>query len=236
MSIYGKAAAAAVLVLLVVSCTSASKKETSSEAYAHYKLGLSHYKVGSTQLAFVEFQKSLELVANSKETHNALGTVYMDLEDLSSAMKHYSRATALGPSYPEAHNNLCYVRYLTKDYPGAVASCKRALENPTYLTPEKAFYNLGRTYLRQGSNDLAIDAFTDALRRFPRLHLAYYGMALALNAKKQYGNAADALKEAIALDSRFKGDPELAEREFMKMSSDPGEQSDLDAYLEILNY
>lgn len=223
------------LIVLTSSCSSAQKKK---EAQAHYKIGASHLNAGNSQLAYVEFQRAVELDSGSKEVHNALGLTYLKFADWKKAEQHFKEAVDIDSDFSEAHNNLCWAYYLTKHYESAVESCLRALENKLYSTPEKAFYNLGLSYLRLGKNNEAIEAFNDASRRQPTLSLAYYGLALAYNAKGMYGDAASAMEKAVGLDSRFQGDRKKAEREFSASQSgaDQRELNDYRNYIEILRY
>lgn len=215
------------------SCASVQKVE---EARAHYKMGVSHLNVGNIQTAFVEFQKALELDPDNKEVHNAVGVVYLQLFDLEKAKQSFLNAVKVESNYSEAHNNLCFVYYRTKRFKKAIKSCKKALQNPLYVTPEKAFYNLGRSYYKLGRYNEAVDAFTDAIRRLPGLYPAYYSLALAYNAKQMYGNAASAIAKAIELDPRFRGDAGKAEEEFKKQAAEAQERRDLQDFLEILKY
>lgn len=223
---------ALLMLVLSVSCTSTAKRQ---QAQAHYKIGASHLNTGSVQSAYIEFQKARDLDPRNKEILNALGIVYLRLEDLKKAEELFSKAVGEDSVYSEAHNNLCFVYLRMERWEDAVKSCKRALKNPLYATPDKAFYNIGLAYFKLGRLDEAAKAFNDALLRQPLLYHAYYGLALANNAKKLYGDAASAMAKAIELDPRFKGSRRKAEEEFSRPGASP-EQKDYRDYLEILRY
>lgn len=224
-----------VLTVVLMSCATISE-ENKQKAQAHFKIGVSHLDSGNIQPAYVEFQTALSLDPNNKEIHNALGAVYLRLSDLRAAEEEFQNAVRIDPSYSDAHNNLCYVYYQLRQWDKAIESCKVALENPLYVTPEKAFYNLARAYYRRGNYDGAIKAYDDALKRFPGLYLAYYGLALCYNAKEQYGMAAEALDEGIRLDPVLKGDRERAEEVFQKRKGRGEEPQDIRDLIEILKY
>jgi Tfp pilus assembly protein PilF len=214
-------------LIVLVSCATA-KVGNVNKARAHYKLGVSHLSSGNIQPAYVEFQTALQLDPKNKEIYNALGNVYLSLSDPQAAVKQFQKAIKLDHKYSDAHNNLCYTYYLLGQWDRAIASCKGALSNPLYVTAEKAYYNLGRIYYRKGDYDEAMKAYDDSLKRMPGLYLAYYGIALSHNAKRQYGKAAESMMKGIKLDPSFRGDIEKAEKEFAsRMDRD---------YIEILKY
>jgi type IV pilus assembly protein PilF len=224
-----------VIMTLAVSCATTSKKDI-QQAQAHYKMGVSHYAGGNIQAAFVEFQTALNLDPDNKDVHNYLGVVYRRLGDLNAAEEHFLKATAIDPEYSDALNNLCLVNYETRQYERAVDNCKKALENPLYASPDKAFYNMARAHYRLGNFDAAIDAYQEALKRVPGLYPAYYGLALCYNAKEEYGMAAEALGEAMRLDPSIRGDRSKAEEVFMTRKNKGENPADVKDLLEILNY
>jgi tetratricopeptide (TPR) repeat protein len=107
------------------------------------------------------------------------------------------------------------------------------------LNPEKPYYNLGNVYYRQGLYEKALRAYKSAVLRRPEFHLPYYGMALSYNMLKRYGDAADALEQAIKLDPVIKGDRDRAEEFFKQMklkATDPAVEQDYNDLLDILYY
>lgn len=229
-------ASALVLALVVVCISCAGFGAKKNEARAHFLRGVAYLSGNRVQEAYVEFQKSLELNSRDKETHNALGNIYIRLVDYQKAEEHFKKAIRLDRKYSEAYNNLCFIYYEQDRWDDAVEKCNIALKNLLYTTPEKAFYNLGRSYYRARKYPEAIEAYTDAIRRFPRGGQLFYALALAYNARQMYGNAADAMDSAIKNDTRFRGDRDKAEMEFKKQMDIADNPQDLEDYLEILKY
>jgi tetratricopeptide (TPR) repeat protein len=224
-------------VFLALSCAGTGDKK--SKAGAHFKLGASKLHSMQYQAAYIEFQKALKLNPRDKEIHNAIGTVFIKLDEYPKAEGYFLKAVRLDSDYSEAYNNLCFVYYTAGRWTEAERNCLKALENPLYVTPEKAYYNLARTYYRSGNFSGAIEAFYAALKRFPSLVPAYYGLAVAYNAQGRYGEAGDAIGKALARDVRFKGSRTRAEAEFRRQlasTADKNAVKDLSDYLEILNY
>ncbi|GAB4389438.1 MAG: hypothetical protein Kow0025_14760 [Thermodesulfovibrionales bacterium] len=229
---------AASLSLAALSCSVSGK---GARADAHFKLGNSYLVVGENQAAFVEFQKALELDPRNEKVHNAIGVVYLNLDDYGKAREYFANAVRLDPSFSEAFNNLCFASYSLKRWSDAVEACRKALENPLYLTPEKAYYNMARAYYRMGEYRKAEEAYEDAIKRFPReapnRFIAYYGLALAYNALEMYGKAASTMAKAVRMDPAFEGDINKAEEAFRTMEARTAEeQKDFRDLIEILRY
>ncbi len=225
-----------VLVFAIASCRSPGSKR-SEIAQSKYQLGMSHLVSGNTQSAYVKFHEALKIKPNHKEALNGLGQTYMNLREFDNAEKYFRKATKVDGSYSEAHKNLCFALYNMGRFEDAVKSCKRALENPVYRSPEKAYYNMGISYYQLAMYPDAIDAFNNAVKRFPRFLPGYYKLALSYNANRQYGKASDTMNKAIGLDPRFQGDKLLAERRFMELK-EKGILSPAEAEhrLDILHY
>lgn len=222
-------------LLAAAACAGPSMER--KESVAHYKLGLSRLNDNDLQGAFVEFQKSLRLYQGDKEVYNAIGIVYMGLEDYDSAEQSFKSAAAIDPSYSEAYNNICFIHAKKLDNEGAITYCNKALENTLYTTPEKPFYTLGRVYYRMGNYEESIKNYLQATRRAPMWPQPHYGAALAYNASGNFGKAAEAVTRAVSLDGRFRGDRILAESEFRKQVIMGGDDArDLKALIEILKY
>jgi Flp pilus assembly protein TadD len=225
---------ALVFILLSISCS--GFKNRKNEAKAHYLRGVSLLSSNRVQDAYVEFEKSLLFNPNDKETHNALGNIYIRLVEFRKAEKHFKKAVRIDRKYSEAYNNLCFIYYEQDMWKDAIKNCNRALKNKLYTTPAKAYYNLGRSYYRSGKYPEAAEAFTSAIKRYPEGVQVYYALALAYNAQKKYGKASKAMNKAVKNDSRFKGNISKADKEFRKQRNIADNPKDLDDYIEILKY
>ena len=69
---------------------------------------------------------------------------------------------SLDQDYSEAHLYLGQVLEVQGRWPEAIASYRRALGNPTYGTPDLAWYHLGRALIHQGDYPGAMRALEDA--------------------------------------------------------------------------
>ena len=228
--------AIAALAVGVSSCRTPGSK-SSEIAQSNYQLGMSHLVSGNTQAAYVEFHEALRIKPKHKEALNGLGFVYLSRNDYKKAEESFRSAAKVDKEYSEAYNNLCFALYSQGMYNEAIESCSQALDNPVYPSPEKAFYNTGRSYHKMGRYKDAIEAFGEALKRHPNFFQGLYAQALSYNSNRQYGKAAEAMNVAVGLDPRFKGDKHLAESKFKELKERgtiaPEEVSQ---FLEILHY
>ncbi|MEW6418611.1 MAG: tetratricopeptide repeat protein [Nitrospirota bacterium] len=227
------------LIIFLTSCATVVSKEDTRNASAHYQIGLSYYNENNVQMAYIEFQKALELNPYYKEVLNAIGTIYLlKFKDFQKAIDFFQRALKIDPKFSEAHNNLGFAYEKTGRFDDAIDFYKKALSNTMYQSPEKAYNNLGRVYYRLGRYDEALEAYKAAIRRVNDFYPSYYGLSLCYNAKGQYGDAASAIERAIELDPIYKGDRDKATEDFKnrKLTAKGEEEKDIGDYIEILRY
>jgi tetratricopeptide (TPR) repeat protein len=227
---------ALILLFLVSSCATAGHDLDKSSA--HYQMGLSYATEKKMQLAFVEFQKAVDLNSDNKEALDALGIVYLEFGDLQKAEESFLKAIRIDQDYSEAYSNLGATYGRMGKWSDAISAFKAAVKNPLYTKPEIAYNGLGDAYCRLGRFDDAIDSYGAALKRVPDFYHAYYGLALCFNAQGRYGDAGAAMTHAIDLDPLFKGDRDKAAEYFntRRLEARSEELKDINDYLEILNY
>ncbi|MGB9716596.1 MAG: tetratricopeptide repeat protein [Thermodesulfovibrionales bacterium] len=224
-------------VIIHFSCATGTVKNV-EKANAHYQLGVSYLNENKLQMAYVEFQKAIELDPDNKDVYQALGIIYLNFDDLQRAKDSFLKAVNLDPNFSEAYNNLGVTYGKMGKWSEAINSFKSALKNPLYRTPENAYGNLGNAYYRLGRIDDAIDNYKEALKRSPDYYRSYYGLALCYNIKGQYGDASNAFTKAVELDPLFGGDMEKAFRFFdnKRLTAKGEEAKDILDYLEIMRY
>ena len=224
-------------IFFLCSCATAGLKNI-EKANAHYQLGVSYLNEDKVQMAYVEFQKAIELDPNNKDVLNALGIIYLKFDDLQKAKNSFLKAVSIDPDFSEANNNLGGTYGKMGMWSDAVNSFKTALKNPIYKSPERAYSNLGNAYYRMRRIEESIEAYKEAIKRNPDYYPSYYGLALCYNIKGQYGDAASAFTRAIELDPFFMGDREKAMKYFddKRITAKSDEVKDIIDYLEIMKY
>lgn len=235
-----KITALACFLLIVTSmgCASAPAKEKGNEAEFHYKMGLSYLNESNIQMAFVEFQKSIQLRPNDKNTLNKLGLIHIYLEEYDKAQDYFMRAISMDEGFSEAKHNLATVYLNQHKYKEAEQTLKSALSNPIYATPENSFHLLGVIYYRTGDYHAAVNAFKASLKRSPNFPLPLYGMALSYNKMGRYGEAAASITRAIEIDPSFKGNRDLFTDHIKRklITAKNEDEAEFRDYLEILKY
>ena len=222
---------------LLSGCASVSVEQQKESEY-YYKVGLTYLNENKFQMAFVQFQKALQLDPDNKRAMNSLGLVYYQLEDYEKAKDLFISAVYIDPNFSDAYTNMGITYMKTAQWREALESFKKALSNPLYQNPERAFYNRGVCYYRAGQYDLAVNEFKDAIRRAPSYALPYYGLALAYNKAGKYGDASAVVARAIEIDPAYKGDRTKFQEDMKHkaMSIRGEEEADFRDYMDIMRY
>lgn len=139
------------------------------DADVHYKLGRAHLNEKNLQMAFIEFQKAIETDPNDKTYYYALGYVQVEMGRLEDAVVSYKKALTIDPMYAEAYNSLGAVYGKMERWDDAINEYKKALNNPQYLTPQIAHYNLGYAYFNKGDYSSAALEFKEAAKIQPTM-------------------------------------------------------------------
>ena len=166
------------ICLLFTGCATTPSVEKVQMAQVHYKLGLAYLTEDRIQEAFVEFQRSIALNPEDKESLNALGFIYARLEKYSDAISSYKKALMVDPNYSEAHNNLGVTYMKLEQWDEAIKSFQLALKNPLYATPDKAYSNMGFSLYKKGEYLKAMESSKEAIKRSPDFPYPLYVLGL----------------------------------------------------------
>ncbi|MCP9451227.1 MAG: tetratricopeptide repeat protein [Nitrospira sp.] len=182
----------------------AATEEEIRKSQGYYQEGLATLP-GDRQRAFVSFQKAVQLNPNNKEARYALGHVYAMQGKLTKAEEEFRAAIKIDEDYSEAHTYLGQILASQSRWDEAIKSYRRALANPLYVTPDLAWFHLGRALAQKGDLQAAMEAFEDALTTSPpsvppamtHLELAQVYIKLGYVTK-----AREALKQVELLDQK----------------------------------
>jgi Tfp pilus assembly protein PilF len=212
--ITGKRVATAWPVLVVASCLAAlaacASEEAAKRGRAYFNEGMASLEQDQ-QAAFVSLQKAVQADPKLKDAHYYIGHIYVLKEKYPEAEEQFRKVLSLDPDYSEAHNYLGQVLEAQGRWKEAIASYRRALNNPTYATPDIAWFKLGRALRHEGDLKQALLALEDAQTISP-LSVPPVLMQLELGRTYQQlgyvAKAREALTKAADLD---KTGPEGAE-------------------------
>lgn len=104
-------------------------------------------------------------------------------------------------------NNICYSKFATGDYDGAIRYCTSAIESGELSDPDliAALINRGVAYKSSGRYELAVADYTRALRIAPKDALLFQNRANALREMGDYDAALEDIQKSIDLDPKSAG-------------------------------
>jgi len=171
------------------------------DAEAHYKFGIAYLQDSppQLQLAYIEFQKALELDPRNRDAHYALGHVFFLQESYGSAIDSFQKVLAIHPQDSEAHNYLGRIYSLQGEYDKAMASYEAALSNPKYATPEIPYWNMASMHDRRKQYPEAVIALKNVLRLNPNLVAVHNFLGRVYSKMGEVSKAIASYREAIRI-------------------------------------
>lgn len=141
-------------LLVACACSGAPSRKDQERAEIHYNLGAEALRAGRVQDALREFDEALDADEQFADAHLGRGLVMeYGFGKLDDAEKHYRRAIALRPAFPEAHNDLGQLLARTGRLDEAIREFDVALDNMLYKEPFVARCNKGLAIYRSGRRD-----------------------------------------------------------------------------------
>ncbi|MCF8038094.1 MAG: tetratricopeptide repeat protein [Desulfohalobiaceae bacterium] len=163
------------LVAIASGCSGLQVREPTlgKEVRARMDLSKSHLRNGQPRQGLQELLRIQDRAKHIPEYHFLMGLTRMQLREPESAAEHFKQAVELEPGYGEAWNNLGQVLVSLDRLEKAEEAFNRALDIPTYLTPEYPAYNLARLEMKRGRTDLALKYAALSLEENKRYSPAY---------------------------------------------------------------
>ena len=173
-------------------------------AEAHKILGRDLMIIGRFDAAQTEFEQGIRYDPASAEIHYDLGKLFSMQDNWENARKEFQEALRLNPSYVEAIDALGFALEALGDDAAAVANYEEAiaLNEQRHGKFASADVNLSAYYNRTGDPTRALEFAQKALDLDPKSDRAWFQKARAAELQGKTEQAADALKQAIALNSR----------------------------------
>jgi type IV pilus biogenesis/stability protein PilW len=168
------AAVLAVALASAAGCASTPNPRERQRAEIHYDLGLEALRASKFQEALKELDIALAAIEEFPEAHVARGLVMeLGFGKLGDAERHYRRAIALRPQYPEAQNNLGQLLAKRGRLEEAIAAFDAALGDMMYREPYVARCNKGEALVRLGRRDEGIAELETCVKLAPRYCLGH---------------------------------------------------------------
>jgi type IV pilus assembly protein PilF len=158
---------------------------------------------GNYPQALSELLKAEKLDSSSPTIQNSLGLAYYFRQRLDLAEVHLRKAVSLQSTYSEARNNLGRVLSDAGKLDEAIIEFKKVIADLTYVSPERAFTNLGLTQFRLGQYEVAKKTLTKSLeiQRENCLAQSYFGRCFY--ELKDYRRATETLDRAVGYCQRI---------------------------------
>jgi type IV pilus assembly protein PilF len=181
--------ALALIAAILAACTSQSTVTTKpvtegevsdgrSRAAAHTGLAGEYYARGNWAVALSESREAIRFDSNYYPAYNMMGLVYMELREDGPARESFERALSLSGNNPDVQNNYGWFLCTRNDPTRGLELMQRAISNPLYSTPEKAFLSRGLCLKRIGRTSEAEESLRRAVLIRPDLIGGLYNLAM----------------------------------------------------------
>ena len=155
---------------------------------------------GQLPAAIAKMKASVAAAPQYAELHDALGSLYAQMNDWPSADHEFREAISIKPNYAPAHLHLGAA--LLKQQQSSVAIAE--LELASQLAPGNAVAagELGKAYAANSQDDRAITALRRAIKLDPTYTEAKYQLALALQRTGHNADAIPLLRQVVRAETR----------------------------------
>jgi tetratricopeptide (TPR) repeat protein len=164
---------------------------------------VAHRQVQFWKNSVALWTRALSVTTDNHRAYNLMGDEMRKLGKLSEAIRNYSEAVRILPSFPEAHTGLADAL----DGEGSIDEAIAVYEESLRLKPTQpdAHNNLGNVLYRVGRSKEAIAHYNAALKLNPDLPDAHNGLGAALS---QDGRETEAI-QAYLISLRMRQDPDV---------------------------
>lgn len=125
-------------------------RDARTRAKIHTELGSLYLQSGNLAVALQELLIAIDIDPDYAKAYGTRALAHYGIRENDLAERDFQRALSLDPSDPETSNNygwfLCQIGRGTE----GITYLQRALKNPLYETPERAYLNAGACYARLG--------------------------------------------------------------------------------------
>lgn len=171
-------------------------RDARTRAKAHTELGGLYMENGNWAIAIEELTIAISIDPDYAKAYSARGVALYYIRELALADRDFQRALGFEPNDPEINNNYGWYLCQIGREKESIAYFQRAMRNPLYETPEKAYLNAGACYAKLGELDIAEGLVQQSLNISPDNPQAAFQLA-ALNYRRGYYEAAKRQLEEV---------------------------------------
>jgi tetratricopeptide (TPR) repeat protein len=179
----------------------ASREKLLKESAQHYEYGLVCLERGDLSDAYEEFEKAKQMAPDNDRAYFGLGLTFYFQEKFQQSFKAYKKAIEINPHKPEYYNNMAAVLGKLGNWKDVIQYCQAALDNPSYTTPEFAYYNMGCAYINLNEPEKATAFLQKAKQKNPSYINIHLQLGKALFMLGNFHDALSSLKEAKHLEA-----------------------------------
>jgi len=170
------------LSFMLFACATVLEQEREDKAQfriadTNVRLGLGYLQQGREKAALQKLKRAIDAMPEYAEAHSSIALVYIRLDEMDKAEKHYQRAVELKPNDGAIQNNYAVFLCGQAKYVEAEQHFLAAVKSRRYRTPAEALENLGVCMLQVPDLEKAETYLRKALQVDPRLPGALLQMA-----------------------------------------------------------
>ena len=201
MSVWRTLTVATVILLSLNACAGPeAQRQREDSAQSQFDIGIGALAEDKLPKAVASFEGAIRDDPSNARYHYALGNALLRMQKFEDAIPPLRRAVELNPRLSDAYNDLaaCYIQQQKWDQ--AIEALRRALGNPQYLTPDRAYLNLGNVYFARGQYNMAEEQFRKVVDILPQLPDGYFFLGRTLMAEGLVAEAREQFERAVKLD------------------------------------
>jgi len=169
--------------------TEGNMADAHRRAEVHTALAGEYFSRGNLNVALSETRLAIRDDPSYVAAYNTQGLVYMELREDVAAREAFDRAISLAPSNAEVLNNYGWFLCTRNDANRGLDMLKRAVADPLYPTPEKAYLSTGLCLRRMHRDAEAEQYLRKSVAIRPDLIGGLYNLAVI---EYEHGNFKDA--------------------------------------------
>ena len=196
-----RAIALGLLVSVWTACSGPESEVARQEAArTHYDIGLGALAENNLQKAITELQMAVKEDPRNPRNHYALGNAYLRNRQFDDAIVSLRQAVEMNPRLSDAYSDLGAAYVQKQQWDLAVDAFRKALANPQYMYPERAYLNLGIIYYVRGQYDSAATEFGKLLDLIPQSADGHFFLGRTRMAQNRLPEAREQLERAVKLE------------------------------------
>jgi type IV pilus assembly protein PilF len=126
-----------------------------ASAKIHTELAALYFQAGSAAVALDEIRLALDADSDYVQAYSVRGLIYAQLKENAKAEQDFARALRMAPNDPEVNNNYGWYLCSTGRERQSIDYFMKAVRDPLYATPDRAYTNAGTCSLKVGDLDAA---------------------------------------------------------------------------------